>query len=334
MNRKFKIIAAIGVVTLLGWQLPLGDKPFDLKIPKGFAAPHIPAENQLTEARVELGKKLFYDPILSRDTTISCASCHFPHLAFTDGKKNSIGIRGQKVKRNSPTLTNVIYNDKFLLDGVNPSLEKQIDVPIQEHNEFDFHVLLIVDRLNKIPKYVELSQRAYGSEITPKVIQNAIASFERTLISGNSRFDQFYYQGDSTALNNEERLGLSLFMDRLYCTECHEGFNFTNYEVHNTGLYEVYPDSGRYRLTNNPKEIGVFKVPTLRNIALTGPYMHDGSFTSLEEIIDHYSNGGQGHFNQSPIIQKFSITSTEKKALVAFLKTLTDSSFITNQAFQ
>ena len=308
-------------------------KPFKkesiLLIPDGFPDPEIPIDNELTLERIEYGKKLFFEKFLSRDSSISCASCHQPQLAFTDGRKTAIGIKNRVVSRNTPTLTNIVYNTSFLRDGVNPSLEAQVIVPIHEKNEFDFQILLVAERLKKIDAYVQLSKKAYGEIPNPDNISKALASYERTLISGNSRFDKFYYSGDSLALTDNEKRGMDLFYNQLYCADCHSGFNFSNGEIVNNGLYKEYQDIGKMRLTLNEKDNGLFKVPTLRNISVTGPYMHDGSLSSLEEVIGHYAKGGEGHDNQHPSIVSFNINEEEKADLMSFLSCLTDSSFIT-----
>ena len=282
--------------------------------------------------QVELGKQLFYDPVLSRDSSVSCATCHKQELAFTDGLTKGIGIRNQEVSRNSPTLTNVGNRPYLLLDGVNPSLEAQVLVPISEHKEFDFHVFLVVDRLNKNSKYKELAEKGFGSEITPKVLTKAIAEFERTLISNNSVYDQ-YLNGDETKLTKSQVRGKKLFFDKLYCAKCHNGYDFTNDSLTNNGLYKVYLDTGRMRMTENEIDRAIFKVPTLRNIELTAPYMHDGSFSSLREVIRHYETGGKGSQNQSDIIKPFSLSRKEETDLINFLKSLTDQEFIANPDF-
>ena len=234
-----KVVYAF-LLILLVFAILSFSKDFNLYIPPGFPKPHIPEENQLTFSRVELGRKLFFDKIMSRDSSVSCATCHVPEFAFTDRLPKAIGIRKQQVNRNAPTLTNVAYSDKFLLDGVNPSLEAQVMVPIHETNEFDFHVILIAERMKQNPDYIRLCKEAYHSEPNPYAITHSIASFERTLISGNSRYDQFYFQGDSTALNPSQQRGMHLFFNELYCSSCHGGFNFTKQSLTNNGLYVNY----------------------------------------------------------------------------------------------
>jgi len=297
-----------------------------IAIPIGFPIPEIPEDNKLNKERIHLGKKLFFDKILSRDSSISCASCHRPEYAFTDGLKKAVGIKNRSVTRNTPTLTNIVYNENFLRDGVNPSLEAQVLVPIHEKNEFDFHILLVAERLKKKPEYLDLFEKAYGGIPTPKLITKAIASYERTLISGNSRYDQYVYQNKKYALSSSEVKGLNLF-NELYCVSCHSGFNFSNGEIVSNGLYEKYEDIGKMRVSLKEIDNGCFKVPTLRNIALTAPYMHDGSLQSLEEVIDHYMKGGNDHRNKHSFIKPFILSKTDRNNLVSFLKSLTDSSF-------
>ena len=298
-----------------------------IEIPFGFPKIIVPEDNPLSEAKIELGKKLFFEKLLSRDSSISCATCHNPKYAFTDGLEKAKGIKDREVSRNTPTLTNIAYNTSFLRDGVNPSLEAQVIVPIHEKNEFDFHILLAAERLKKKKEYVDLSLAAFGEIPNPKVISNAIASFERTLISGNSRYDQFTFQKDSSALSNSELRGMHLF-NKHNCVSCHSGFNFTNGEVVNNGLYQDYEDIGKMRVTLDSNDKGAFKVPTLRNVALTAPYMHDGSLKSLEAVLDHYIRGGFDNPNKDDRVKELSFSENDKQDLVAFLKCLTDSSFI------
>ena len=283
--------------------------------------------------RVELGKNLFFDPILSRDSTISCAKCHKQELAFTDGLERSVGIRDQIVSRNSPTLTNVGNRKHLLWDGVNPSLESQVGVPVQEHTEFDFNILLIIDRLNRHPKYSSLAKLGYGTEVTEWVFLNAIASFERTLISNNSPYDQ-YLAGDKSAMTASQIRGKDLFFNKLHCGQCHNGPDLTNEAFTNNGLYEVYADTGRMRLTEKEFDRGIFRVPTLRNIAVTAPYMHNGSVSSLLEVIEHYESGGKNHPGKSDLLKPFTLNNEEKADLIHFLETLTDSTFLQNPDFR
>ncbi|MBL7807901.1 MAG: c-type cytochrome [Saprospiraceae bacterium] len=306
-----------------------------LAVPKGFPTPQFPLDNELTAARFALGKRLFYDVAMSRDSTISCASCHAPSLAFSDSVAFSPGVAGAAGKRNAPTLANVAYHPYFTREGGVPTLEMQILVPIQEHNEFDFNILLIADRLKSDTTYVRMSQEAYGRDPDFYIITRGIACFERTLISGQSRYDEFFFQGKTNALTASELRGMDLFFsEKTNCAGCHSGFNFSNYAFENNGLYETYPDPGRFRLTEDPADIARFKVPTLRNVAVTAPFMHDGSFSSLTSVVEHYDSGGKNHPHRSPLIRQLGLTAQEKVDLVAFLESLTDEKFITNSKFK
>ena len=317
-------------------ELPLPDSDiYELKVPAGFPIPVIPSDNELTKSRIELGRKLFYDPVLSKDSTRSCGSCHHAQLAFSDSTAVSFGIEQRLGTRNAPSLANVAYQTRLLREGGVPTLEMQVAVPIQEHNEFESNILAIADRLKAMPEYVAMSAKAYGREPDPFIITRSIAAFERTLLSGESPYDQWFFQGNSNALSEAGKRGYALFnSDRLNCYKCHGGFLFTDQSFTNNGLYLVYPDSGRIRLTGLESDRGVFKVPSLRNIALTSPYMHDGSLATLEAVIDHYQTGGKAHPNKSPLIHPFDLSAQEHLDLLAFLNSLTDQSFVNNPAFK
>jgi cytochrome c peroxidase len=313
--------------------LPATDE-YILWVPAGFPQPDIPADNALTRSRVELGRRLFYDPVLSKDSTRSCGSCHFSHLAFSDSTAVSLGIEGRGGSRNSLSLANVVYQKKLLREGGVPTLEMQILVPIQEHNEFDFNILLVAERMNRMPEYITAAQKAYGRVPDPFVITRSIAAFERTFLSGNSPFDQWFFQQKNNAVSGSVKSGYALFnSEKLSCGKCHEGFLFTNQDYMNNGLSEVYPDSGRIRLTGLESDRALFKVPSLRNVAVTAPYMHDGSLLTLDAVIDHYQTGGKMHANKSQLVQPFVLTGQERADLLAFLRSLTDQEFITNTAF-
>lgn len=306
-----------------------------LAVPEGFPPPEFPADNQLTPARFALGKKLFFDPLMSLDSTISCASCHDPAHAFSDTLALSPGAGGAAGVRNAPTLGNLVYHPYFTREGGLPTLEMQVLVPIQEHNEFNFNILRIIDRLKNDPAYVRMSTEAYGRGPDAFVVTRSIACFERTLISGNSRYDQYQFQGKFNALSAAERRGMVLFFsDRTSCSQCHAGFNFSNYAFENNGLYEVYQDPGRYRLTLDSNDLARFKVPSLRNVGLTAPYMHNGSIPSLEKVVEHYNAGGKSHPHQSPLVRPLHLTDQEQSDLVHFLESLTDDSFARNPKFR
>ncbi len=304
-----------------------------LEVPEGFPPIPFPKDNQFSEARWELGKKLFYDTRMSIDGTVSCASCHAPQLAFADTQAFSPGVFSRPGVRNAPSLANVAYQPYFLREGAVPSLEMQVLVPIQESNEFNHNIVDLADEFANIPEYVEMSREAYNRDPDPFVITSAIATFERTLISGNAAFDQ-YQNGNISALSQSQKRGMDLFFsNRTNCSTCHGGFNFTDYSFENNGLYLNYQDIGRERLTNNPIDRARFKTPSLRNAALTPPYMHDGSLNTLAEVVAHYNSGGKAHINKSPLIKPLTLTPQEQQDLVAFLESLTDDSFILNPAY-
>lgn len=314
--------------------VPVEPEPL-LAVPPGFPSPIFPADNELTAARFALGKRLFYDVTLSRDSSISCASCHAPSRAFSDSVAFSPGAGGAAGKRNSPTLANVGYHPYFTREGGVPTLEMQIFVPIQEHNEFDFNILLIADRLKTDSIYTRMSREAYGRDPDFYIITRGIACFERTLVSGQSPFDEFFFQGKTNALTVSERRGKDLFFsEKTNCTGCHAGFNFSNYAFENNGLYENYPDPGRFRLTEDSADVARFKVPTLRNVGVTAPFMHDGTFSTLEKVVEHYNSGGKNHPHKSVLVKPLGLTAGEKADLVAFLESLTDEKFINNQKFK
>jgi cytochrome c peroxidase len=306
-----------------------------MEVPKGFPTVEHPDGNEFTEARWTLGKRLFYETALSVDSSVSCASCHQASLAFSDDGAFSLGVEDRIGTRNSPSLANIAYHPYFTREGGVPTLEMQVLVPIQEHNEFDFNIVLIVERLQKDSTYVKMAQQAYGREIDAFIITRAIACFERSILSGYSPFDQYKNYDKPSAISESAIRGMNLFYsDKTKCSNCHDGFNFTNYTFKNNGLYEVYKDEGRYRLTREEADRALFKVPGLRNVERTAPYMHDGSLQTLEAVIDHYDLGGKNHPQKSELIQPLNLTNTEKDDLVSFLKSLTDEAFINNPLFK
>jgi cytochrome c peroxidase len=203
----------------------------------------------------------------------------------------------------------------------------QVIVPIQESTEMGHNMRTLIPILRSVPEYQKAAEEIYGRDFDAWVLTRSIAAFERSLLSMSAPYDHFM-NGDSSALTKKERAGYKIFSEKLYCTECHVPPNFTNYEARNNGLYMDYgSDKGRFRIKQDSSQIGHFKVPSLRNVEYTTPYMHDGSFASLEQVIDHYAKGGAGHQLQDPLIQPFTLTKKEREALVSFLMTLTDLSF-------
>lgn len=309
--------------------------PFHLQLPPGFPEMPVPEGNELTTDRVALGKRLFFDTRLSSDFSLSCASCHVPARAFSGEDAIAIGVGGAAGLRNSPTLANVGYQQALFAEGGVPTLELQAIAPIVEAHEMNLSFAELIDRLYADEDYPDMFLKAYNEPISALVITKALAAFQRTLISGNSRFDQYHYQGITNALNESEIRGMNLFFsDSLSCGSCHSGFLFTNQGFENIGLPDYSEDEGLARLTDNPEDIGRFKVPTLRNIAVTAPYMHNGSLATLNEVIDHFVSGGSGHPNQSELIKPIGLSEQEKSDLVNFLNALTDETFINDEQFQ
>lgn len=307
----------------------LEDSPYELEIPVGFPAFSIEAEKPITELRVELGRLLFFDPILSRDSSISCASCHKPELFFTDGLAISEGIEQRIGFRNTPSIANLAYAPYIFSDGGTNNLELQVLAPIEDHAEMDFNIVDVAERLKSIEKYRELSFATFEKEPDPFVITRAIAAFERTLLSGNSPYDKFTFQGNEAALSLSQQRGMNLFFgDKAKCGTCHSGHLFTNYAFENIGLYLNYEDIGRARITFLFSDEGKFKVPSLRNVAATAPYMHDGSLTSLMDVINHYDAGGVGNPFQNTLVNPIGLSDEEKNDLINFLEALTDSTWI------
>ncbi|NBV12760.1 MAG: cytochrome-c peroxidase [Sphingobacteriia bacterium] len=309
--------------------------PYSIDIPAGFPSPDIPADNAMTQNRVSLGKRLFFEKALSIDSSISCASCHFQIHGFSDPKRFSLGVGDSIGVRNAMALSNVAYQEDFFWDGGVPSLELQVLAPIENPLEMNFSVPQVVERLKKDPSYIYDFKKAYNREPDAYALVRAIAAFERTFISGNSPFDQYTYQGKTSALSASALRGKDIFFgEKAECFHCHTGFNFTDNRFQNNGLYSEYQDIGRARVTIKSSDIGRFKTPSLRNIEVTAPYMHDGSIASLEAVVQHYMSGGKGHPNQSPLIKPFTLTLQEQQDLIAFLKSLTDESFLNRQSLQ
>ena len=300
---------------------------YKLKLPFGLdeGSVVIPADNPLTKEKVELGRVLFFDKRLSKDNTIACASCHLSKFAFTDGQRVSTGIRGQKGGRSAPVSFNRVFSKAQFWDGRAATLEDQSVGPFINPIEHGFanHGEMIA-KMKKIPGYRKLFKEVFGEEITIDGVGKAIASFQRTVLSGNSPADRFDQGGDEKAISPEAQKGLALFREKARCTKCHSGFNFTDEKFHNLGIgWDTNTvDLGRYMVTKNPADIGAFKAPTLREIARSAPYMHDGRFKTLEEVVNFYNQGGVKNPHQDELVLPLELTDEEKRDLVAFLRTL------------
>lgn len=314
---------------------PVKQDPYQLEIPPGFPSPEIPEDNPLTVQKIRLGKKLFFEPLLSADSSVSCSSCHLQDAAFSDSRQFSIGSNGAFGIRNAPSLANIAYSKHLLRDGGTISLELQVLAPLDNPDEMNMTLPDVINRLKNDPEYVNLFREAFDREVDGFGMIRAIAAYERTMISGNSDYDRYTFQNDTGALSESGKRGLKLFNSyQLNCSSCHTGFNFSDDAFHNNGLYKEYTDKGRGRITFKEEDNGKYRTMTLRNIELTAPYMHDGSLNNLGEVIEHYAKGGEGHPNQSAIITGFQITNSELSDLVEFLKSLTDPSFINNPDFR
>lgn len=312
---------------------PIG-VPLKIAAPLGLPPVPIPSGNPPTAETVALGRRLYYDRKVSADATLSCASCHNPAFGFTDGRRTSLGVGGLSGKRSAPTVLNAAYYPVQFWDGRAPSLEEQAGGPIANPVEMNHPHDVFVSKLNKDPEYVAQFERAFGSgRITLDRIEKALASFERTLVSGNSPFDRYQYGGDKTAMSAAAIRGLALFRDekRTNCAACHtieEKYAlFTDGKFHNLGVgldpEGELTDLGRYNETKVQADRGAFRTPTLRNIAKTAPYMHDGSQKTLKDVIDFYVGGGSSNPQLDSKIKKLELSGKERADLVAFLEALT-----------
>ena len=325
-------------------------KPYDLVVPDWFPPIQIPEDNPLTEDGVALGRMLFYDPILSSDSTMSCASCHHLERSFTEPLAKSIGVLGLEGPRNAMPLVNLGFQTSgFFWDGRVNSLEEQALIPIEDHLEMNESWDNVERKLRQHPTYPQLFRQAFGitqkNELTRTLAVKALSQFERILLSSNSRFDEVVWQNKGWPTDAEERGRKLFFVEPLLqddnhpgCSHCHGGPFFSDFLFKNNGLDSVgelteFIDIGRGGVNNNVFDNGKFKVPSLRNVAHTAPYMHDGRFETLEEVLDSYSQGGHGVINEDPNIQPFSLSERDKQDLIAFLHMLTDTTFLQNQAF-
>lgn len=284
-----------------------------------------PAENPLTDAKVQLGRRLFFDPILSGDGTVSCASCHQPDHGLASPQPRAVGVRGQVGSRNAPSLFNRAFGTAFFWDGRASSLEAQALRPIADPLELGSSVVEAVQRLQTHADYRAAFQAAFAEDVTAENLAKALASFQRTLLLGNSRVDRFR-AGEVAVLSEQARQGLWLFESRGRCWRCHQGPNFSDEQFHNTGVsWEREPlDLGRYAVTKQETDRGRFKTPSLRGVARTAPYMHDGSLATLEDAIEFYRRGGGKNLYLDPAMESLALTTEDVHNLVAFLKALSE----------
>ncbi len=325
-------------VLCVGCRKSGSDRPIgavvDIRAPLGLPPVPIPADNPPTAQTIALGRKLFYDMRLSKDNTVSCASCHNPNLAFTDGRTLARGVGGMLGIRNAPTLLNAAYSPFQFWDGRAKSLEEQSAAPMENPVEMDQKHEVSVSKIGKDPAYQAEFAQAFGpGTVTLEKIQKSLASFERTLLSGDSPFDQYQYGGNKQALSPAAIHGLALFQDpkRGNCAVCHTIHQnyalFTDGKFHNTGAgvngAGDFTDLGRFTSTKIVTTKGEFKTPTLRDVALSAPYMHDGSLKTLKDVVDFYAGGG----NSNPFLDKemkpLNLSAQDRADLVKFLESLT-----------
>lgn len=323
----------LGACTKTAGDRPIG-KPVTLTVPLGLPEVPVPADNPLTVETIALGKKLYFDPVLSDDKTVSCASCHSPEQGYGDGRKTALGVRKQTGNRNAPTVLNAAFSPVQFWDGRAASLEEQAAGPIANPIEMNLSHTECVARLNGNAEYRALFARAFGEgSITIRHVQKAIAAYERTVVTGNSPFDRYQYGGDKTAMSEAAVRGLALFMDREKgnCSACHsvgpKSAVFSDGQFHNLGTgmnaEGELTDLGRFEQTKREADRGAFKTPSLRNVAQTGPYMHDGRLKSLRDVVDFYAGGGSSNPQLDPQIKPLALTGKDREDLVAFLEALT-----------
>jgi cytochrome c peroxidase len=302
--------------------------------------PTLPYDNPLTEEGITLGRRLFYEKALSRDGTISCASCHQQKHAFSDPRRFSVGVDQASGSRNAMALINLAWSHFFFWDARANTLELQALDPVKDHQEMFNAWPEVIQRLRERPGYEQQFQDAFGSMAMDSLhVVFALAQFERTLISFNSPVDRFHYGCDSSALTATEQRGSDLFFGEAHCADCHELPNFQDHSVINIGLDRISLDRGLGGRTGLARHMGQFKTPTLRNIAVTAPYMHDGRFATLEEVVEFYADAVHleiPNFDDHMHAWKMGavqLDAQERRDLVAFLNALTDTSFLSNPSF-
>jgi len=303
--------------------IPADTLPERLPIEAPFGLPE--RKPGASEEIVRIGRTLFFDPVLSRDRSIACASCHQPALGFTDGTVLSTGIDGQRTLHNTPTLLNRAYGERFMWDGRAATLEEQVLIPVQDPREMDLSIEEALARLNADTDYSKLFKSAVGRDADAESLGFALASFIRRLTLGDSPVDRFR-AGERGALSPEARSGLWFYESRGGCWRCHGGANFTDEGFHNTGVGAVDGTSaeGRLAVTGDSADRGRFKTPTLRGVALTAPYMHDGSLGTLEEVVEFYRRGGRPNEHLDTAMQPIEMSDADARNLIAFLRALSE----------
>ncbi len=340
-------LAGLIVVGIVAWpvaaQPDLGKGPspaefFAGRLPRWFPVPKVPVDNPLTEEKVELGRHLFYEPMLSGNSMYSCASCHRQSLAFTDGLAQAVGATGELHQRSSMSLANVVYNASYGWGDRTWSLESQMEKPMYNEHPVEMglkgHEAEVLERFAADADYVERFRTAFPADPQPITMPNivkAIASFERVIVSADSAFDRYLYRDDHSGMSDAAKRGAALFFsDRLKCSECHGSVNISGPTIF-SGAMPSDPEAF-FHDTGVAAEAARFRAPTLRNIAVTAPYMHDGSIATLKEVVAHYAAGGRTPRPKSDKVRGFAVSPAESDDLVAFLHTLTDEKFLANPA--
>jgi cytochrome c peroxidase len=302
--------------------------------PDGPVTAAAPADSPLTEARAKLGRRLFYDSRLSRTGAVACASCHRQEHAFGDLAPVSRGVDGRTGTRNAPALVNRAWSSSLFWDGRAPSLEEVAGQPFENPLEMDLPLADAVEFVGRDAGYVREFATAFGGALpSAETLRQALASFVRTLVSGTSPYDR-HLRGNDSDFGPAARRGEALFFGRAGCFRCHPGGPFTNGGYFNNGTYVAGGDPGRQMVTGRTGDLGKFKVPTLRNVAVSAPYMHDGSLATLHDVVDQYARGGRGDPSVDPLIKALALSDDDKGDLIAFLGSLTDIDFLTDIRFK
>lgn len=323
---------------------------YTLQVPKGWSQPEIPKDNPMTTEGIALGRMLFYDPILSVDSTISCSSCHQLQGALTDNTEVSTGVYGRQGKRSAMSLVNMAFMTKGLFwDGRSATLEEQALLPVEDHLEMAENWSVAEQKLRKHPTYPTLFRKAFGisskTEITKALASKAIAQFERTIISKDSKYDKVLQGEPGYSFDDDEQIGYEMFFNitpslpDAQCGHCHAGSLLTTNQYLNNGIQAAntladFVDKGHGLVTKSEFDNGKMRVPTIRNISYTAPYMHNGTIKTIEGVIEHYAGGGKYSPNLDPLIQQVKLNNIQKKQLIAFLKTLDDTTFMNNPAYK
>jgi cytochrome c peroxidase len=320
MNHRSLILFLAGLMSAS----LLSAEEYELKVPLGLDAMRIPKDNPLTAEKIELGKQLYFDTRLSRNDTVSCASCHDPEKGWSNGEPVATGIGGQKGGRSAPTIINSGYSYFQFWDGRAKHVEGQALGPIQNPIEMDLTLEELTEKLNQIEGYREQFQQVFGTDVTSEGIAKAIGAFERTILSGDAPFDR-YQAGDKQALSQAAQRGRELFFNKAHCSACHSGPNFSDGGFHSIGHgydseKQKFRDIGRHAISELGGDSGSFKTPTLREIARTAPYMHDGEFKTLREVVEYYNQGGNPNEYLDEEIFPLKLSEQEIDDLVTFLK--------------